>query len=117
MAADAIVHNHFRAGGNGFNHLRFHPQGEHTGMAQAIFRLEKPFVEKVIVRNVAVVARGVNGMRTVIPSGVVGGHDVAIYACFRLVRKVAGGFGYVNKIYHQSANDARHDNANNFCTC
>jgi hypothetical protein len=60
--------------------LRFIPEGENRCMPETIFRLEKIFIEDVIVRNMAIVAIGHPPVGTMAPGGELRRHDVAVHA-------------------------------------
>jgi len=91
VATNAVVHDHLGAGINGLQRVCFAPDGENGGVAQPIFGLEVILVEDVILRHVTIVTGGVLPVRAVHPRGVIGGHEVAVHARFRLVGKITVG--------------------------
>ena len=79
MATNAVVHNDLGATVKCLDGLRFAAHGENRRMTQAVHTFEKPFPGEALVGYVAIVAGGVANMRTVVPSGVIRSHDVAIH--------------------------------------
>ena len=88
VATYAVVHYHPCAGIFGGYCLPLLKGYELANMVHAVFRLEVILGEDVVVRHVAVVACGIAAMRGVHPRGVIGCHDVTVYACRGVVSEV-----------------------------
>jgi len=78
------------------DHLPFHPQREKRGMPQSVVGFEIILVDNIVMRHMAVVAMGFLPVRTVIPGGILGRHDVTVHAGFRFVGEVQMGFPEVH---------------------
>ena len=78
VAAHAVFHDYLSALVNGLDGLTLLARDELVDVVHTVLPLEEVFAEDVVVRYVAVVARGVAGVGAVHPRGVVRSHDVAV---------------------------------------
>jgi hypothetical protein len=85
MTTDAVLMHHLATCLVDKNNLRLPPQGKYRSMAQSILGLEKIMAENIRMRHMAVVAVGMGTMRTVVPGGILRGHNVAVDAGFRFI--------------------------------
>jgi len=86
-AAAILLHHGNRTLGNA-NHLGLPSHRKHRGMPQAVFRLEGVSFERIVVRNVTIVARGVPGMAAMLPGDILRGHHVTVHACLRIIDQI-----------------------------
>lgn len=80
MASHTIVVDDVLALCNGFHGHRLIAHSEYIRVPQSVFCLEEVLVENVVVRYVTVVAGCHILVRAVLPSGVVGRHNMAVDA-------------------------------------
>lgn len=106
VAANTIVVYHLLACRNSLHRLRLLSHREYIGVPQAVFGFEKVFVQDIIVRYMAIVARRHHLMRRVLPRCIVGTHHVTIDADLRIIRKVAVGFRHIYEVGSQPKYDA-----------
>ena len=87
MAADAIVHDDLRAGILGGGNLRLAEGDECRRMLHSVHPLESIFPDDILMGDMAVIARDrlPTAMGRVIPSGIIGLHDVAVDTGRRIV--------------------------------
>jgi hypothetical protein len=88
VASHTIFVNYFPSSFMDENNLRFHPQCKHGGMSQTIFCLEKVFIKYIVMRNMAVVTVCFFPMGAVVPCSILGSHEMAINAGFRIVTQI-----------------------------
>jgi len=88
MASDAVILHYFFSRLFDENDLRFSSESKHSGMSQSILRLEIILVKHIVMRDMTVVAIGLFPVGTVIPGGVLRGHDMAVHAGGRIVGQV-----------------------------
>lgn len=98
VAADAIGLDDFFRDLGGSKDLGFLSEREDRRVADSVVSFERVFVEGVVVGDVAVVTGGDVGVAGVFPRGVVGPHDVAVDAGFRVVGEVAGGAADMSQV-------------------
>ena len=101
MAADAIVHDDLGAGILGGRHLRLAERKEGSRVLHTVETLECILARHVLMRDVAVVTGGdgafTPSMRRVVPSGIIGLHDMAVDTGRRVVSQVRGKTQHVQE--------------------
>ncbi len=107
MATDAVVHDDSRAAVECLDGLWLAAHSEDRRVAQAVHAFEKPFPGKTLVGYVAIVTGSVAAMRTVVPGGIVGSHDMAIHTARRIIRQVTPGSGGKDGIGSETTHDSR----------
>ena len=92
MAADAVVHDDLRAGILGGGNLRLAEGDECRCMLHSVHPLESIFPDDILMGDMAVIARDSlpTAMGRVIPSGIIGLHDVAVDTGRRIVPNQIG---------------------------
>ena len=88
MTPEAILLHHTFALLLDKNDLGFFAKGENGGMPEAILGLEIVFIDRIVMGNMAIVAVGPFPVRTVIPGGILWGHDVAVHTSSGVIRQV-----------------------------
>ena len=78
MAPHAVLHDDLCTLVDRLDSLSLLSRNELVDVVHTVLPLEEVFAEDVVVRYVAVVARGVAGVGAVHPRGVVRSHDVAV---------------------------------------
>jgi len=96
MTPDTVVLHHPGAGFQNTNYLPLHSQGEQGRVAQSVVGFKIILTENIVVRHMAIVAMGIFAMRTVVPGGILGRHDMAVDTSFRPVGKIEMGFPQIN---------------------
>ena len=74
----AVFHDDLSALVDGADGLSLLARDKLVNVVHAVFAFEEILPKDIVVRHVAVVARGVAGVRPMHPRGVVGAHDVAV---------------------------------------
>ena len=78
MTSHAVLHDYLSALIDGTYGLSLLARDKLVNVVHAVFAFEEILPKDIVVRHVAVVARGVAGVRSMHPRGVVGAHDVAV---------------------------------------
>ena len=78
MTPHAVFHDDLSALVDGADGLSLLARDKLVNVVHAVFAFEEILPKDIVVRHVAVVARGVTGVRPMHPRGIVGGHDVAV---------------------------------------
>lgn len=90
MTTYTVVHDDGGRGSFGFDGLALAMRHEVGHVLHAVYAFEHIVRQDVVVRHVAVVARGVTPMRRMAPCGVIGRHDVTVDTCRRVVSSYIG---------------------------
>ena len=78
MTSHAVLHDYLCALIDGTYGLSLLARDKLVNVVHTVFALEVVLPKDVVVRYVTVITRGIAGMRSVHPRGIVRGHDVAV---------------------------------------
>ena len=78
MTSHAVLHDYLSALIDGTYGLSLLARDKLVNVVHTVFALEVVLPKDVVVRYVTVITRGIAGMRSVHPRGIVRGHDVAV---------------------------------------
>jgi hypothetical protein len=81
MAATTVFLNHGNSSRRKLNDLRFPPESKNGRVPQSVSSFKRPLMEKISVGNMAIIASGNFAMAAMLPAGIGGAHDMAIYTC------------------------------------
>lgn len=109
MATDAVVHYHLRTGRVRLYHLRLAFGEERRHVLHSVNAFERPFLHRIFVRNVAVIARSVAGMGAMKPGSIIGCHDMTIDACCRVVSEICMCPEHIHKQCSSAYDNASRD--------
>lgn len=103
-----FVYNHLTFG-DSLHPLRFVTHSEDVGVSESVGSLEIIFCKNACVWYVAVVAGSYVFVRTVLPSGVVRTHYVAVDTHFGIVAEITVCFLHIYEVCHQTAECTRYN--------
>ena len=78
MTSHAVLHDYLSALIDGTYGLSLLARDKLVNVVHTVFALEVVLPKDVVVRYVTVITRGIAGMRSMHPRGIVRGHDVAV---------------------------------------
>lgn len=82
--------------------LRLAPHREDIGVTETVLGLEEVLMEDRGVRDMTVVAGGMEGVRTVVPSRIVRLHDMTVDTHRRFITEIAVCLRHIDKVDDQS---------------
>ncbi len=99
MTPPAIRFHHRYGSRAQLYHLRLLPQGKDLGMFHPVLRFKSVMMNKIILRHMAIIARGFFSVTGMLPSHILRHHHMAVDARFRRITHIGRGPG--NMCHHQ----------------
>ena len=113
VAPEAIILDHLLSLLLDKNDLGFSSKGKNGGMPEAILGFKIVFIDRIVMRNMAIVAVGPLPVRTVIPGGILWCHDVAVHTGGRIIRQIGVCPGNIKYIDEKPGQDTGNDHYRN----